>query len=103
MAGNMTVEEAVAVVERCFAALAKQDVDALSELLGDNEWMMGGEEPTTLDATVFGYVGNFIDTPYSDPMSDHARSLTNLNQLCDRIRTRYFPELAKVESPRPSA
>ena len=85
------------------ALIFKQDVDALSELLGDNEWMMGGEEPTTLDATVFGYVGNFIDTPYSDPCCDYARTLSNLDQLCERIRARYFPELVDVECPRPKS
>ena len=31
MGGRMSIEEAVAVVERCFDALAKQDVDALCE------------------------------------------------------------------------
>ena len=31
MGGNMSVEEAISVVERCFAALLKQDVDELCE------------------------------------------------------------------------
>jgi hypothetical protein len=75
------------------ALLAGQDLEALSVLLGDNTWMMGGDEPTTIDATVFGYVGNLLATSFTDTITSHARSLTNVVALCDRIRDRYFPEL----------
>jgi len=75
------------------ALLSRQDLDALSTLVGDNTWAMGSDEPTTLDATVFGYIGNLIEAPFNDPITTHARSLTNLVELCGRVRARYFPEL----------
>jgi glutathione S-transferase len=75
------------------ALLTRQDLEALSAWLGDNSWIMGGDEPTILDATVFGYVGNLIGTPFEDAISAHARSLTNIVGLCERVRARYFPEL----------
>ena len=75
-------------------AIVIEDIQAVSELLGDRTWMMGGDSPTTLDATVFGYVGNFIAHPFDDPITRYARSRTNIAALCDRIRERYFPELS---------
>lgn len=76
--------------------LCRQDLDALSAVLGDNTWMMGREHPTTIDATVFGYIGNLVSTPFRDEMSEHARSLTNLVSLCERVRATYFPELVSA-------
>ncbi len=84
--GRHSVEEA--------ALLTRQDLEALAAFVGDNTWAMGQAEPTTLDATVFGYVGNLIAAPFEDPITTHAKSLTNLVGLCDRVRARYFPELA---------
>ena len=77
-------------------ALVQADLQAVSDLLGEREWMMGGEGPTTLDATVYGYVANFLEHPYDDPISAHARSLSNVVALCRRVRDRYFPELAAL-------
>ena len=75
------------------ALLCRQDLEALSTLLGDNTWFMGHDEPTTIDATIFGYVGNLIQQPYEDAISKHARAYPNLVALCDRVRERTFPEL----------
>lgn len=75
-------------------ALLCEDLSAVADLLGAREWMMGKDGPTTLDATVFGYVGNLIWHPFDDALSTHARAQTKLVALCERIRARYFPELA---------
>jgi hypothetical protein len=76
------------------ALLTRQDLEAVSILLGDNEWMMGGDEPTTIDATVFGYIGNLLESSFTDAITTHAQSLSNVVALCDRVRARCFPELA---------
>jgi glutathione S-transferase len=86
--GRHSVEEAT--------HLCRQDLDALSAVLGDNTWMMGLEHPTTIDATVFGYIGNLLSTPFEDEMSQHARSLSNLAGLCERVRATWFPELVSA-------
>lgn len=75
-----------------------QDLDALATFLGDNTWMMGGEEPTTLDATVFGYFANVAYSPYEDALSQNARKHENLLALSERIQARYFPELIEPAS-----
>lgn len=70
-----------------------EDLSAVSALLGDNEWMFGKDGPTTLDATVYGYVGNMIMHPFEDAISDHGRAQANLVALCERVQAKYFPEL----------
>lgn len=80
------------------ATLFAQDLEALATLLGDNTWMMGGDTPTTLDATVYGYFSNIALTPYQDALSNNAREHTELMKLCERIQARYFPELAADEA-----
>lgn len=79
-------------------AICRADVDALSTLLGDGEWMLGAG-PSNLDATLFGYFGNIICSPFNDELSTYCRSKTNLVELCGRIRARYFPELVEAVIP----
>lgn len=88
--GRHTLEEA--------KVLYRHDLQAVSDLLGDNEWMMGHDTPTVLDATAFAYVGSFACAPFDDDMGRFAKGLTNLVAHCDRMRARYFPELVEAKS-----
>lgn len=69
-----------------------EDIQALSDFLGDKPFFMG-DQPTTLDATVYGYIANYIRPPYPSPIVDYALQRSNLCQHCDRMTERYFPEL----------
>jgi len=69
-----------------------EDIQALSDFLGDKPFFLG-DRPTTLDATVYGYIANYIRPPYQSPMVDFALARSNLCQHCDRMAEQYFPEL----------
>jgi glutathione S-transferase len=65
------------------------DFQAISDLLADKPFFMG-EQPTTLDATVYGYVGNFIKPPYSSPIVEYIRQKSNLCQHYERMHEQFF-------------
>ncbi|MFB2983862.1 glutathione S-transferase family protein [Microseira sp. BLCC-F43] len=67
------------------------DLQALSDFLADKPFFMG-EQPTTLDATAYGYIGNIIKPPFTSPIVGYALKLENLCQHCDRMNQRFFSE-----------
>jgi glutathione S-transferase len=69
--------------------LGKQDLSALSDYLADKPFFMG-DEPTTLDASAFGFLTNVIWCPVESPLKTHAQGLGNLVAFCERVRDRYF-------------
>ncbi|MCB9565844.1 MAG: glutathione S-transferase family protein [Myxococcales bacterium] len=73
--------------------LAGADFGALADYL-DSKPFFFGERPTTVDATIFGYLGNIIRPPYDHPVREIARSHRNLVALIERMSARFFPELA---------
>lgn len=69
--------------------MGRQDLSALSALLGERPFFYGAE-PTTTDAIVFGLVVMFVRSPAEPSLVEHARSLGNLEPYCDRMLERYF-------------
>jgi glutathione S-transferase len=69
--------------------MGRQDLSALSRLLGDLPYLFGAE-PTTIDATVFGLLVMFVRSPMEPSLAEHARRLDNLAPYCDRMLERYF-------------
>lgn len=67
------------------------DFRALSDFLADKPFFMG-DEPTTLDATAYAYIGNFIKPPYTSPMVDYLLQQSNLCQHYDRMIKEFFPD-----------
>jgi glutathione S-transferase len=81
--------------EETIIAMGKADLDAASTFLGDKPYFLG-DEPATIDATVFGFLGVSAYVEGDNPLFNHAASLDNLMAYCERMRSRYFPEtLAK--------
>ena len=39
---------------------ARQDLKAISVLLGANDYMLGGPAPTTVDCMLFGHLAQFL-------------------------------------------
>jgi len=68
--------------------IAKQNFQALSDLLGDKPFMLG-EQPCTLDATAYGILA--LATLNNDT-NRAGREYPNLVAYCERIRDRYFSE-----------
>jgi glutathione S-transferase len=71
--------------------LCRADVQALAELLGDKPFFMG-EEPTTVDATAYAYIGNLLQAPFDTGLGDDDPAVQNLRGHCDRITERYFSD-----------
>jgi glutathione S-transferase len=71
------------------AAIGRELLTALSDFLADKPYVMG-EQPCTLDATVFGSVNGILGAPFEGPLKDHALGLKNLGAYCDRIQAAYW-------------
>ncbi|WP_414549759.1 glutathione S-transferase C-terminal domain-containing protein [Anabaena sp. CCY 0017] len=48
---------------------------------------------TTLDATAFGYIGNFIKPPFGHPIVDFILQKQNLCQHYQRMSEKFFSDL----------
>ena len=73
--------------------LGRQDLDSLSDFLGEKRWFMG-ETPCTLDASAFGLLANILWCPIESPLKEHLNGLKNLTEFCDRVRDRYYARTA---------
>ncbi|HEY9662020.1 MAG TPA: glutathione S-transferase family protein [Allocoleopsis sp.] len=67
------------------------DFQALSDFLADKSFFMG-DEPTTLDATAYAYVGNFIKPPYTSPIVDYVLQRSNLCNHYERMTEQFFSD-----------
>src|SRR5215470_14228536 len=57
-----------------------------------------GDEPTGVDAIVFGTLAASVLTPIESPIRDFLRSQPAVVAYADRMLARFFPELAPVSS-----
>ncbi len=70
-------------------AIGKETLTAVSNLLGDHEYFLGSE-PSSVDATAYGFIVQQLYVPWESPLKTHARSLPNLAAFCDRMKKRYW-------------
>jgi glutathione S-transferase len=84
--------------EDVIIAQGKSDLDALSELLGDQPYVLG-DQPSAIDACVFGFLGVSLYVEGDNPLYRHGASLDNLMRYCERMRARYFPETLATLAP----
>ena len=57
-----------------------------------------GDEPTGVDAIVFGALAASVLTPIESPIRDFLRSQPACVAYAERMRARFFPELAVAPS-----
>jgi len=72
------------------AELARADVAALSAILGDREHVLG--PPSTVDATVTGFLWAMTSHPFPSPVADAVRAHPNLVAYLARMRERYWAD-----------
>lgn len=88
--------------EDVIVAQGREDIDALSTLLGQKSYFHG-DTPTEIDACVFGFLGVTVYVEQENPLFIHAASRKNLVEYCERMRAKYFPKtlekLPSLESP----
>ncbi|WP_193884404.1 glutathione S-transferase family protein [Fortiea sp. LEGE XX443] len=70
------------------------DFQALSDFIADKPFFMG-DQPTTLDATAYAYIGNLIKPPLGHPIVDYVLQLENLCQHYERMNNQFFSDLGK--------
>lgn len=71
--------------------LGTADLRALAVILGDGPYLLGAE-PSSVDATVYGYLAQLLFVPLDDPLTRQAHALPGLVAYAERMRARYFPE-----------
>ena len=71
--------------------------DHISAILGDNEYMMGGKEPTLIDSTVFAFMCHqlYLTSPQSPTILRPVlteEKYQNLIKYTERMKTKYWPD-----------
>ena len=77
--------------------LGQQDINTIAEYLADKPYILG-ESPSSLDATVFGFLSNLICVPIESPLKSYALEHSALTTYCHRMMAQYFPELQTGKS-----
>lgn len=60
-------------------------LDALAGLLNDKTYFLGNE-PRTLDMSVYAFLANILDQPHGNPLQDHGKTHANLVDYCARMK-----------------
>src|SRR3990167_3708918 len=64
-------------------AIGQRDITALADYLGDKPYFMG-EQPCTLDATVYAFMANLLWAPVESVLKQHAQRYPQLQAYCAR-------------------
>jgi len=73
-------------------ALAKSDFEAISNQLGDNEFLFG-DKPSSADAIAFGFLVNMVRGQLTNQVHELLDDYPNLTLYVDRGMERWFPEM----------
>jgi glutathione S-transferase len=74
-------------------AFGKADLDAVAAWLDGRDWSVA-DHPTLTDCSVWGLLAPSIFSPFATPCMSHARGLAPIVTFVERVRARFFPELA---------
>jgi glutathione S-transferase len=76
------------------SAMADRCIDALSQVLGDNRYLMG-DKPCGADATLFGFVAAGLPELFESPAQKKLAATSNLVAYRDRMMQEFFPSFVK--------
>jgi glutathione S-transferase len=71
---------------------AIRDLNAISDLLGDKPFFHGAE-PTSIDATLFGFLTQTLWVPWDSELKQRTLALKNLEPYCQRMKAKYWSDL----------
>lgn len=74
------------------AVIGRRDLDAIATLVDGRRFALG-DQPSTLDCTLFGLLALPLCSPAPTPCYAHAKSLPALVAYWDGLRAAYFPEI----------
>lgn len=72
--------------------LGIDDLHALSTLLEQNDFCMG-DQPASIDASVYAFLMGIIQPPIHSPLQDYAKSQPHFFSYCERMAQMFYPEL----------
>jgi glutathione S-transferase len=75
-------------------ALADRAIDALSQVLGDNPYLMGGQA-CGADATAFAFVAAGLPEIFESPLQKKLARMDNLVAYRDRMMAEFFPAFVR--------
>jgi glutathione S-transferase len=70
-------------------AIVRADIDSFAGLLGDKPYLLG-DDPASLDASMYGFLINIVWVPWSSPEKGYVASHGNLVRYCERMKARYW-------------
>ncbi len=71
-------------------AIGQRDITALADFLGDKRYFLG-QQPCSLDATVYAFLANLLWVPVESALKQHAKQYPQLEAYCQRMRSQYYP------------
>ena len=66
-------------------AKGKLVLDALADLLGEKSYFLG-DQPRSLDMSLYAFLANILDQPHGNPLQAHGKTLVNLVAYCARMK-----------------
>lgn len=75
--------------------LASRCIDALSQSLGDNRYLMGGQV-CGADATMFSFIAGVLPELFESPVQKMVAQTANLVAYRDRMMAEFFPAFVKT-------
>ena len=72
-------------------AIGQRDLSALADFLGDKAFFMGAQ-PTSLDASAYGFLANLLWVPLDSPLKQHALKYPKFEAYCQRMKAKYYSE-----------
>lgn len=73
------------------AAMGIADITALAAILGDKPYILGNT-PSSIDATVWGFLVAILGFPLESPIQKHAKAQDNLVRYVERLRQQYWAD-----------
>lgn len=69
--------------------LGLMDLNAIATFLNNRKYILG-EEPTSVDATVFAMLANVLVPPIVSPLQDYAKTVSAFQEYYERMKSQYY-------------
>jgi len=72
---------------------SNEDLRAISDALGDQRFLLGGDKPTLVDCAVFGHLSQFLWIPIDFPQKQYlVENCPNVVKFMNQFRATYWPD-----------
>ncbi|EXL47367.1 hypothetical protein FOCG_11558 [Fusarium oxysporum f. sp. radicis-lycopersici 26381] len=96
--GRLTDEEVTELREEVWESVEALLAEARMRKKGDGPfWALGGDEPTEVDATFFGFIASSLICEAAPTSAAIVRKHSSLMEYAERIHERYFPDYERWE------